>query len=97
MTNHKHAIGLRQDGHAIRRTDGTTYCVCDTPEAAAHIVKLESDRAELVAALRGDYPESYQQWAQPRYEAGVRCTVEDYHSEMRYALLRELGELGETK
>jgi hypothetical protein len=56
--------------------------------------RLLSDQMKLVEALRGNYQgqPSYEQWAQERFEGGIRNTREDYDGEMRRALLRELGE-----
>lgn len=50
--------------------------------------------SKLVAAARGEYPgqPSFEQWAQEKFEDGLVHTKEVYHAEMRYALLRELGE-----
>lgn len=47
---------------------------------------------KLVAALRGEYAEPFEQWAQERFESGFVYTHEVYHAEMRHALLSELGE-----
>lgn len=43
---------LFADGHSIRRADGTTYAVVDTPEEARDLLRIIDSYADLLAACK---------------------------------------------